>query len=389
MSRRIVVMIVGVIVSAPVSAADTIAGQPGSSGSLPPGTAAPGGTSGSGSHSTTTVGAADDQAVKNAAEVAKFVLDQEKSTQWTEHEGRKGFCRVDDGNGTVDLTFRADGTLHCKALPLAEGYKVHVWILTMKKYAAHPATGTEGKKASTYLVKATPGADLANGLAIRGAADDVKAALAFLEKLGTKASDVESPTWSDEGEFGPWHAADVSIQVDLKVAALTQTTKLKIAPLYNVNLAIAAVGGPGVTEYSVANGAIQEQKPSVAIDYYLGLEVFPLAWHRNGLGDLTMGRYFESAYERWWERIPLIAGISLSHPTEKVFVGTGFHVLDGIGLVAGWQPRQVQKLKAGFAPGQAVQGTSAPVEQEWDLTGWGVGIVVDAAVAKTVTSAFK
>jgi hypothetical protein len=373
MSRRALCLVGTIFI------ARTAVAQAPSRGGTPPGT-----TGGPAAESTAPA-AQSDQAAKNLAEVTKFVRDQEKKPAWQEKEGDHRRCRVDRTAKAVDLTFRADGTMHCLLSGLAEGYQAHVWIYTMVKYAAD----AENNKSSSYLVMATAGTPFGSGVSIHGAADDAKRALAFLESLNAKASNQEDPAWSDEGAFGPFHATDATFEIKLPQAGLSKTTKVTIERIYSVSLAVLALGGPGIAEYTIANGTIQEQKPQVNLDYYLGLGVSPFAWNKNGLDQTVPGRYYDSLYDGSWDRVLLLVGVSISHPTEKLFVGAGVEVIDGLAFVGGWQPRQRQRLSSGYAVGQAVEGTDVPADKKWDTSGWAVGLSVDASVAKSIAAAFK
>ncbi len=326
--------------------------------------------------------ATPDEATVRLGQILKFVRDHEKDTGlWRQREDEGQICHVDLASKAVDVTFRADGVMHCRLDELAEGFEVRVHILTLRRYAK---TAPDGQ--SHYLVTAQPGQALSDLVPIRGAADDVKAALAAV-RWALVAAD-EAPAWDDWGEVGPFHAVDVSIKVDLKEAGVEHATTLAVTRLFALNLGFVAVGGPGTATYAVKAQAISADRPVFQPNFYFGVQWYPFSWNRNGNKKLASGRYFSARYEAWYDRLAIVAGISLDHPTESLFLGLSCELLRGVSLVAGWQPRLVQRLTAGHSVGERIDG-EVPIDHVWQFANWGVGLEIDASIAKSVLSTFQ
>jgi hypothetical protein len=98
------------------------------------------------------------------------------------------------------------------------------------------------------------------------------------------------------------------------------------------------------------------------------------------------GRYFSDDYSAWQDRISLIAGVNLSHPTEGGFIGGAIEVYGGVSISGGWQPRKYRQLHEGSAVGDTIVAAEVPTDEVWKTNGWGVGISVDATVLKTLLS---
>lgn len=317
---------------------------------------------------------ADDFARGRIAALRKFVRDKESDARFAEHEGPERACRIDHERRLVALTFNADGTLHCKLTEIAEGYELEIWILTVKGQFSGPGH---------YRVTVAPGAPLKTA-PIRGTSDDVKASLAVLS--GLHAEFTEADWWRAPSRYGPYHFDSGTITIALDEAAVTQETKLTIAPLYRFNLTVVALAGPGLPAYAVVDGKITESRNRADLDYYFGLHVYPFSWNRSGTSRRLPGRYFSDDYGAWHDRLSLIAGVNLAHPTEGGYVGAAIELYGGISITGGWQPRKYQRLQSGHSPGDMITGTELPTDAVWKLDGWGVGLSVDASVLRSLLS---
>jgi hypothetical protein len=305
----------------------------------------------------------------------KFVRDKESDPAFAAHEGPARACRIDRDRRLVTLTFNADGTLHCKLAELAEGYQIEILILTVKDVYS---TGNH------YRVTVTPGAPL-KAAPVRGTSSDVKA---VLELLGSRlANYTEADWWRAPTMYGPYHFDTGTITIALDEAAVSEDTKLAIAPLYLLDLAVIGLVGPGLSTFSLVDGKIFESHNRADLAYYFGVHAYPLSWNRNGNRSLRPGRYFSDEYSAWNDRLSLVVGINLGHPTEGGFVGGAIELYGGISLVGGWQPRKYHRLQAGHMVGEMVMGTDLPLDAAWDLSGWGVGLAVDATLLRPLLAA--
>lgn len=366
-------------------AAGAAEGQEAKSG-LPPGTEGVPKSRAGGESEKSEDPALDEKVRARLAAVNKFVKRHERDHKWWEHENPNQSCRVHQAERYVELTFRADGAMHCKLDELAEGYKARIWILAIDTDAGD----VDKSHDSHYLVTITPGDALSDRVAVRGAFDDAKAAAEALAKLKLLGAEVEpAPAWSNEGDYGPFHNSSVTIKIEVKDAAIAKETKVTIAPLYTFNVGVYAIGHPGENvEYSVADKKIQEQKSSFKLGYFVGLQWYPFSWDKDGRGQLTSGRYFNDLYTTGWDRIGIAGAISLTEPTKTFYLGLSISVFAGFNVTAGWWPGVTERLKSGYTVGQTVEGTDPPVDKKWDWSRWGVGLAVDATVAKSLTSAF-
>lgn len=314
----------------------------------------------------------DEVARARIAALRKFVRDKETDKKFAEHEGTERACRIDHDRRLVTLTFNADGTMHCKLTELAEGYEFEIWILTVKDQFSGPGH---------YRVTVTPGAPLKTA-PIHGTSDDVRAELAVLS--GLHAEFTEADWWCAPIHYGPYHFDSGTIMIALDEAAVTQETKLTIAPLYRLNLTVLALVGPGLPSYAIADGKIVENRNPADLSYYFGVNLYPFSWHRSGTNRRMPGRYFSDDYSAWQDRISLIAGVNLSHPTEGGFIGGAIEVYGGVSITGGWQPRKYKKLHEGSAVGDVIVAAAVPTDDVWKTNGWGVGISIDATVLKTL-----
>lgn len=317
---------------------------------------------------------ADEFAKARIAALRKFVRDKEADKKFAEHEGAERACHIDHERQLVTLTFNADGTLHCKLTELAEGYQFDIWILTVKDRFSGPGH---------YRVSVTPGAPL-KSVPIHGTSDDVKAEIAVMSGLHEDFTDAD--WWCAPLHYGPYHFDSGTITIALDEAAVTQETKLTIAPLYRFNLTVLALAGPGLPSYSIADGKINENRNAADLAYYFGIHAYPFSWHRSGNSRSMPGRYFSDDYGGWLDRVSVIAGVNLSHPTEGGYLGAAVEVYGGVSITGGWQPRKYQRLQSGNAVGDMIMGTEVPTDSVWKLTGWGVGLSVDATLLKTLLS---
>jgi hypothetical protein len=314
----------------------------------------------------------DAQLRGKTAAVRKFAHDKESDPAFAEHEGPDRACRIDRDHQVVTLTFNADGTLHCKLAELGEGYELDVWVLTMKDLYD---TGNH------YRVTVATGAAL--GFApIHGTSADVKAELAVLS--GLNAAPTDAAWWHAPRHHGPYHFDSAMITIALDECAVTQDTKLTIVPLYRFALTVLAIAGPGVPGYSVADGKISESLNRADLAYYFGVHLYPFSWHRDGKNHTLPGRYFSDDYSEWYDRISLLAGVNLSHPTEAGYLGAAVEVYAGVAVTAGWQPRKYNRLHTGYAVGDVLAGDQVPTDAVWKLDGWAAGISIDASVLKTL-----
>ncbi len=306
------------------------------------------------------------------AALKKFSHDKESDPAFAEHEGRDRACRIDRDHQVVTLTFNADGTLHCKLAELAEGYELDVWVLTIKDLYD---TGNH------YRVTVTTGAAL--GFApIHGTSTDVKAELAVLSGLHAEA--IEAAWWHARSHYGPYHFDSATITVALDECAASQDTKLTIVPLYRFALTVLAIAGPGVAGYTVADGKISQSLNRADLAYYFGVHLYPLSWHRDGKRHTLPGRYFSDDYSEWYDRISVLAGVDLGHPTEAGYIGAAIEVYGGVAITAGWQPRKHNRLHTGYAIGDVLTGDQVPTDAVWKLGSWAAGISIDASLLKTL-----
>lgn len=318
----------------------------------------------------------DEVARTRIAALKKFVRDKESDPMFAQHEGAERACRIDRDRHLVTLTFNADGTLHCKLTELAEGYQVEIWILTVKDVFS---TGNH------YRVSVAPGAPL-KAAPVRGTSNDVKA---VLEMLGSAhlADYTEAAWWRAPTLYGPYHVETGTITIALDEAAVSEDTKLSIAPLYLLDLAVVGVVGPGLSSFTLVDGKIFEGRNRADLAYYFGVHAYPLSWNRNGNRSLRPGRYFSDDYSGWNDRLSLVVGVNLAHPTEGGFVGGALELYGGISLVGGWQPRKSRRLQSGHMVGEMVMGTDLPTDEVWNLSGWGVGVAVDATLLRPLLAA--
>lgn len=307
------------------------------------------------------------------AALKKFSHDKENDPAFAEHEGRDRACRIDRDHQVVTLTFNADGTLHCKLAELAEGYELDVWVLTIKDWYD---TGNH------YRVTVTTGAAL--GLApIHGTSADVKAELAVLS-AGLRAVPTDAAWWHAKNHYGPYHFDSATITIALDECAASEDTKLTIVPLYRFALTVLAIAGPGVPGYAVADGKISQSQNRADLAYYFGVHFYPLSWHRDGKRHTLPGRYFNDDYSEWYDRISVLAGVDLGHPTEAGYLGAAVEVYGGVAITAGWQPRKHHRLHTGYAVGDALIGDQVPTDEVWKVGGWAAGISIDASLLKTL-----
>jgi hypothetical protein len=315
-----------------------------------------------------------DFARERIAAIAKFVRDKEEDPAFAEREGAHGICRVDRARRVLVLTFNADGTLHCKAPPVAEGYQLEVNVLTVKSLYA---------SGNHYRVSAKPGAPL-KAVSVHGTAEDVKAAVTAM--AGLREDYTTAAWWQAPRLLGPFHNEDVTLTVALDEAGVREDTVLAITPLSTFNLGVVALVGRGTTTYSVVDGTINEHVASTDLSYYFGVHVYPLSWSRNGQKRLRPGRYFAPEYVTLADHVSVLAGIDLAHPREGAYLGVALELYGGISLTAGWQPRKLAHLQAGSAAGDPITGDAVPTDASWKVDRWGVGLSVDASLLKPIVS---
>jgi hypothetical protein len=306
------------------------------------------------------------------AALKKFSHDKESDPAFAEHEGPDRACRIDRDHQVVTLTFNADGTLHCKLAEIGEGYELDVWVLTIK----------DRYDTGNYRVTVTTGAALSFA-PIHGTSTDVKAELAVLS-AGLRAVPTEAAWWHAPRHYGPYHFDSATITVALDECAESQDTKLTIVPLYRFALTVLAIAGPGVPGYTVADGKISQSLNRADLAYYFGVHFYPLSWHRDGMRHTLPGRYFSDYYSEWYDRISVLAGVDLAHPTEAGYLGAAVEVYGGVAITAGWQPRKYNRLHTGYAVGDVLTGDQVPTDAVWKVGGWAAGISIDAALLKTL-----
>ncbi|MBK7536394.1 MAG: hypothetical protein IPI49_13700 [Myxococcales bacterium] len=316
--------------------------------------------------------AADDFARERMAAIAKFARDKEEDPRFAEREGPNGACRVDQERRVVMLTFNADGTLHCKAPLLAESYQLEVHVLTVKSLYA---TGNH------YRITAKPGAPL-RAVSVHGTAADVKAAVTAM--AGMREDYTETQWWQAPRLLGPFHNEDVTVTVALAEAGVREDTTLSITPLSTFNLGVLGLMSPGVTTYSAVDGALDAHRRARELSYYFGVHFYPLSWARIAKKRLRPGRYFVPEYVAFADRLSVVAGIDLANPRQAGYLGLALEVYGGVALTAGWQPRQVQRLRDGAALGDPITGDEVPTDSAWDLERWAVGLSVDASFLKPI-----
>jgi hypothetical protein len=310
---------------------------------------------------------------REIAALKKFSHDKESDPAFAEYEGRDRACRIDHDHLVVTLTFNADGTLHCKLAELAEGYELDIRVLTMK---GRYDTGNH------YRIHVATGAALSFA-PIHGTTTDVKAELEVLKQAGN-AEVVDVAWWHAPSHYGPYHFDSATITVALDERAVSQDTKLTIVPLYRFALTVLAVAGPGVPGYTIADGKISQSLNRADLAYYFGVHLYPLSWHRDGMRHTLPGRYFSDYYSQWYDRISVLAGVNLSHPTEAGYLGAAVEVYAGVALTAGWQPRKYNRLHTGYAVGDMFVGDPVPTDAVWKFGSWAVGISIDASLLKTL-----
>jgi hypothetical protein len=317
----------------------------------------------------------DDHARQRIAALRKFARDKENDPKFAMHEAADGVCQIDHCKRIVTLTFNADGTLHCKLSELAEGYQLEVFVLTVKEIYS---TGNH------YRVTVTPGAPLKT-VPIHGASSDVKAMLEVLSS-GHLADYSEADWWRAPALYGPYHFDAGTVTVALDEAGVSQETKIAIAPLYPLDLGVVALVGPGLPSYAIVDGKISESRNRTDLSYYFGVHVYPFSWSRNGNRQLRPGRYFSDEYGSWNDRLSLVAGINLGHPTEGGYLGGAIEVYSGISITGGWQPRKYRQLQSGHVVGEMIMGSEVPTDMVWQVSGWGIGLTVDATLVKPLLS---
>jgi hypothetical protein len=301
----------------------------------------------------------------------KFVRDNEADARFAEREGPRRACRLDHDRKLATLTFNADGTLHCRLNALAEGYEFEIQILTVKQLYAG---------GNHYRVTVAPGAPL-KAVPIHGSSDDVKAEIAVLSGL-LHEDYTQAEWWLAPVHYGPYHFDSGTITIALDEAGVTQDTRITIEPLYPLALSVLAIAGPGVPSYSIANGKIAQSLSRADLAYYFGVHLYPFSWNRDGKNHLMPGRYFNADYAAWYDRISLLIGVNLTHPTEAGFLGGAVEVYPGIALTAGWQPRKYNQLHTGYAVGDMIMADPVPTDAVWKLNGWAAGISMDASMVK-------
>lgn len=321
---------------------------------------------------TTSPASTDDFVRNQIAALKKFSHDKENDPAFAEHEGPDHACRIDHDQHVVTLTFNADGTLHCKLAEVGEGYELDVWVLTIKGVYD---TGNH------YRVTVATGAALSFA-PIHGTSADVKAELAVLSGLNAEAT--EAAWWHAKSHYGPYHFDSATMTIALDECAVSQDTKLTIVPLYRFALTVLVLAGPGVPGYSVADGKIAQSGNRADLAYYFGVHLFPFSWHRDGKKHTLPGRYFSDDYSDWYDRISVVAGADIAHPTEGGYVGGAIEVYGGVSITAGWQPRKYNRLQTGYAVGDMFMGAQVPTDSVWKLSGWAAGISVDASLLKTL-----
>jgi hypothetical protein len=320
----------------------------------------------------------DTVAKDRIAALKKFARDKQTDPMYAQHEAAGGACAIDLDRRVVTLTFGADGVLHCKLPELAEGFKLDVWVLTVKSLYA---TGGH------YRVLAKPGEAL-KAVPVHGSSDDVKAVLRVLS--GLQEAYATADWWHAPVQYGPYHHDSITLTIALEEAGIEEQTKITITPLYSVNLGVAALVGPGFSRYTVAGGKISESKDQANLDYYFGVHVYPFSWQRNGNNSLRPGRYFSDTYSTFGDRLSLLVGINLAHPTLGGYVGAAIELYSGVSITGGWQPRKLDMLKTGSAVGDAVMmGEAVPTEARWKLASWGVGLSIDVTLLKPILGAIQ
>jgi hypothetical protein len=312
------------------------------------------------------------------AALKKFARDKQADPMFAQHEGTGGACAIDFDRRVVTLTFGADGVQHCRLTELAEGFKLDVWVLTVKGlYAA----------GGHYRVIVKPGEPL-KAVPVHGSSDDVKAVLRVLSGL---QQDYTTPDWwHAPAQYGPYHHDSITLTVALQEAGIEEQTKITIAPLYSVNLGVTALVGSGFSRYAVVDGKISESKNQANLDYYFGVHLYPFSWQRNGNNSIRPGRYFSDTYTTFGDRLSLLLGINLAHPTQGGYVGAAIELYGGISITGGWQPRKIDILKTGSMAGDAVVvGDAVPTDAHWKLSSRGVGLSIDVTLLKPVLGAIQ
>ena len=174
------------------------------------------------------------------------------------------------------------------------------------------------------------------------------------------------------------------MSVSLKCAScgVDQTLKLSVSPLYSVNIVgIATWSFSGEMTYGVQNKKISSSSTENPVNYFVGAKIYPLAFL-----DGRSGAYFD----KWeWARLLSIeGGLSLEHPTERIFVGVSLNTPVGLSVGIGYQPFKKEQLKAGYAVGQDFDDTSAPVDKIW-RNRFALSLMADSSVVKTLIGLFK
>ena len=150
--------------------------------------------------------------------------------------------------------------------------------------------------------------------------------------------------------------------------------------LFPFNASLSIIVSEPSRKFIVTDDKIVSTRDDISPDYYLGVNWYFASWHRLRDGGVRNGRYFPS--QRIQDRFSLVAGFLASSPTTSFYVGPTFEVLQGFSITAGWQPRQVSKLK-GYRVGDTIKG-SIPIEQEWDFGRVGGGVSFDLAIGQAL-----
>jgi hypothetical protein len=291
---------------------------------------------------------------------------------WAAYENGDQNCRIDDHKRVAYLALNADGTHHCTLNSIREGYKLQVvmWV--------------PSGAADQYTISIEPGKTLST-FNIRGATEHFAHAGARRGLTQGLSGEQQGP-YKLERTSGTLHNEDVSVTVTCEVCRVSQTHKLTVTPFYSINLvAIAGYSLSNERTYSVSNQMIQQQDLAHPIDYFIGATMYPLGWAKIA-GSNVPGAYFD----RWnWSRLMGIqAGVSLQHPTTRLYLGLSVNTPIGISFGLGYGPFRKQQLKDGYSTGSSYDGSDAPVDKVWSNRVL-ASISIDSSLVKPIIDIFK
>jgi hypothetical protein len=288
---------------------------------------------------------------------------------------KSGRCPTNASGMEVVIYFVANGQKACDLVDVPEGARIVARVLLRCGWLGEYSITAEKGKTSSHLIRGATSPDVSAPKSAAALAQPD--AICYQQQL-----------------LGPYDSDTVSITVADALNSITVKTDVTIAARYVFNMAALALVGPARTTYSITNGAIAQSKEDVALDYFIGIHWYPFAWRTvyraesDGGTQVANGRYFSFRYDNPWDYIAVVVGASISDPLKAGYLGLAIGPFAGFALTAGFQPRKEQSLQPGNAVGDKFTGSNAPVDDLWKSE-WGIGISVDASIAKAISGALK